>query len=169
MLFQKTNSNNKTTRPAPQLKAVPSSVRSRLRLKSFFALVRNDNFYLLGRELVGAGGLPFRPASLDGRGSGGGGFESSRVSKRSSVPQPCTGCSLPGVLGHRVHSHPTTVTRAGNNESIKSTSIYPGLTEHFGQFQGSVGKGEQGCRRRIPSLCEQRRQLSPSSAVCLDC
>lgn len=43
------------------------------------------------------------------------------------------------------------------------------LCMRFGQFQGSVGKEEQEYLRHVPAWCEQRRQLSPSNAVRLDC
>lgn len=85
------------------------------------------------------GAIP--PPALDARDSGGGGF---------GTPTPIHhGTSavvyrvFPSRLAGPSHPFPDIVAQA-DIESIKSTSIYPGLIRHFEQFQGSVWKGSRG-------------------------
>lgn len=62
---------------------------------------------------------------------------------------------------HPINSNLAIVTGV-DEESIKSTSIYPELITHLTQLQGTVGQGSgrgRGCLRHIPSLCEQVRGL----------
>lgn len=85
--------------------------------------------------------LSYSLSCFDARGSGGGGVGTPTLF--IMAPQLwCTGCSLPGLRDHPIHSHPDTVTQA-DIESIKSTSIYPGL-KHLEQFQDSVWEGSRG-------------------------
>lgn len=83
------------------------------------------------------GAIP--PPALDARDSGGGVWNSNTVHHGTSA---VVYRAFPSRLAGPPHPFPDIVAQA-DSESIKSTSIYPGLIRHFEQFQGSVWKGSR--------------------------